>query len=285
MSEGPGPDREQARRRRIGRSAASLDGLATLALTVVAARSQRPVARDAADDVARLVEAALADGPEVLRDRIAGLIADGVPADTLADDYIPAVARTLGDMWCADTTSFAHVTIGVARLQAGLRTLGPEWHADDHVPVDAPSALFLVGAGFHHTLGGIVAAGQLRRRGCSVRLLLGAEPAQVTDLMRRHHFDMVLISTSEGEPLVSLRRLVEAAKTATAQSPPVVIGGTNTAANTALGIDIASVTGADCVTSDLDEAIRFCGLKISLRRSATRGPGRQDPAPARARRP
>lgn len=184
----------------------------------------------------------------------------GITAADIADRYIPAIARTLGDLWCDDSIGFAVVTIGVARLQGLLREIGPEWQADRHADGDAPGLLVVVGPDVFHTLGAMVLTGQLRRRGLSVRLLFDATPETLGPILRQARFDAVLISASDGETLESLRRLVATVKSATFVAPPVVIGGTILDQAADGLVDIAALTGADFVTRDLDEALSLCGL-------------------------
>jgi hypothetical protein len=126
-----------------------------------------------------------------------------------------------------------------------------------------------VAADIAHTLGGTVLAGQLRRRGLSVRLMVGARPEDLGPLLRQMRFDAVLLSASLGETLDSLRRLVDAVRLAVAASPPVVLGGTITATAGLTPGEIKTQTGASLVTDDLDQALAYCGLAVpALRRGA-----------------
>jgi methylmalonyl-CoA mutase cobalamin-binding subunit len=195
----------------------------------------------------------------------------GIGVDEIADRFIPEVARKLGDMWCDDDMGFATVTIGVARLQGLLRDIGPEWRAGAQTDGDAPGVLVVVASDVFHTLGAMVVTGQLRRRGLSVRLMMGATPENLGPALRQARFDAVLISASVGESLESLRRLVMAAKKATSSPPPVVIGGTVLDQESATGADLAALTGADLVTRDLMAAIAFCGLTYSVRNGTNSG--------------
>lgn len=189
----------------------------------------------------------------------------GITREDMADFYIPELSRVMGDQWCSDELGFAGVTIGVSRLQSMLRDLGPDWNGDKSANPNAPAIMLVVPQDVYHTLGAMVLAGQLRRQGLSVRMMLGVRPEELTDRMDHTHYDAVFISSSRGETLESLRRIVDVIKSATHQ-PPIVIGGTLLEVETKE--DVTALTGADYATSRPDEAIRLCGLKDRLHKTA-----------------
>lgn len=191
---------------------------------------------------------------------VAAAIRLGITEIILADQYIPAVARILGDLWVSDHIGFADVTIGSARLQAMLRDLGPDWAADTMTTADAPSVLLLTPQDASHTLGAVVLSGQLRRHGYSVRITFDADRSRIADIMDRIQFNAVFISAAHSESLEKIRRMVEFIRTLTPQHLPIVLGGTVLEASA----HVASVTGVDFATLNLDEAIEYCGL-ISIR--------------------
>jgi methanogenic corrinoid protein MtbC1 len=187
------------------------------------------------------------------------LVTSGVHPDDLADHYIPEVARDLGDRWCSDKLSFAEVTIGASRLQAMLRSLGSHWSGAFTPRAGAASILLIVPQEIYHTLGALVLSGQLRRKGCSVKLALGSRPKDVADTVIGTTFDAVFISSSRGETLESLRLIVEAVKTSLLSPPPIVVGGTILEVETKE--IVTALTGADYATKIPDEALRLCGLQ------------------------
>jgi len=189
----------------------------------------------------------------------------GVSAEDMADVYIPTVARHLGEQWCTDEVGFAEVTIGSARLQAMLRELGEEWAADQWMNPDASTVLLVVPDGTHHTLGAFVLTGQLRRKGLSVRLLLGATSQSIYQPCAHTQFDAVFISASIGDKLETLRKIVDSIKVAHVTVPPVVIGG-SLLETTA---DVVALTGADYTAKTADEAITLCNLRTKSRFNIT----------------
>lgn len=190
-------------------------------------------------------------------------VASGTRREDLADFYIPELARQMGDEWCADELGFAGVTIGVSRLQSMLRDLGPDWSGDKGADPDAPSIMLIVLQDVYHTLGAMVLAGQLRRKGLSVRMMLGARAEEVVERLQQTRYDAVFISSSRGETLESLRRMVDVVKTAIDLPPPVVIGGT--VLEVEAKENVTALTGADYATKFSDEALKLCGLETTFR--------------------
>lgn len=203
-----------------------------------------------------LHDAALAPDREACKAVIQIAEKRGISQVSLADDYIPAVAQHMGNMWCEDQLGFANVTIGVARLQALLRELGPEWCADTAAAPNNPSILLITPRHASHTLGAVVLAGQLRRRGYSVRIAFDVDRQALADLLDRIAFDAIFISAARSESLENLRRMIEFTRTLSHRHLPVAIGG-SVLETTA---DVAAMTGADIMTSNIEEAIAFCGL-------------------------
>ncbi len=222
-----------------------------------------PIVDDVRHDVddklfAELKAAALNPDPAVCRNTIRSSVAQGNRPEDLADIYIPAIARDLGDQWCEDQLGFARVTIGVSRLQAMMRELGPSWASDNVSDPAAPSILLVVLRDVYHTLGAIVLTSQLRRKGYSVKLLLGGRPTDVADRILRTKYDTVFISSSRGETLESLRQIIDVIKTSMNNPPPVVVGGSILEVETVE--DLTALTGADFATRIPGEALKFCGL-------------------------
>ncbi|MBE0412814.1 cobalamin B12-binding domain-containing protein [Yoonia sp.] len=208
--------------------------------------------------VTRLLQATQSTDPSdctcVMRDALAS----GVLREDMADFYIPELARQLGAQWCSDQIGFVGVTIGVSRLQAMLRELGPVWSHDHTAIADAPAIMLIVPENAHHTLGAMVLAGQLRRKGYAVTIMLGLSTADVAIKMKMVRFQAVFLSASPSEKLETLRRIVDVVKASSRQPPPVVIGGS--IFETIAEKSLKALTGADHATKRPDEALRRCGL-------------------------
>lgn len=229
--------------------------------------TKRPVVATVVPDLATKLDealfqtlktAALSANPNACKSTIRTAIAAGTSPEDLADHYIPALARDMGDLWCVDQLSFAGVTIGVSRLQAMLREMGPNWAGDNAADAATASILLIVGKDVYHTLGAIVLSGQLRRKGFSVKLILGGKHADIAQRIQRTKYQAVFISSSRGEALESLRQIIDVVKTSAQTPPPVVVGGSILEVETAN--DVTALTGADYATRIPDEALEFCGL-------------------------
>ena len=170
-------------------------------------------------------------------------------------------------MWCVDQISFAGVTIGVARLQGMLRDLGPEWSGDKTTDPSAPAVLLIVPENVHHTLGALVLSGQLRRRGLSVRLILGEPPGNIVVRLRRTNFSAVMVSASQSESLETIRRIIDVVRNAVQQPPPVVVGGGILEVETVE--NVTALTGADYATKNIEEALKLCGIKVPKQNETT----------------
>lgn len=191
----------------------------------------------------------------------------GVTAACIAELYVPQVARRLGDEWCCDEVNFHQVTLGAARLQSLLWRLAPDWaHTGALVSGGRAPVLVAVPAGAQHTLGATVLAGQLRYRGVPVQVELGFDGGGDPQCVGPDRFAAVFISAAGCASLDHLARLVQRTRRSF-PATPIVFGGNITDQMS----DIQKTTGADLVTSDLEEAMSFCGLgQSNARPSAER---------------
>ncbi len=203
--------------------------------------------------------AALSAERTACNDALVAALDAGIRREDLADFYIPELARQLGDEWCSDQLGFANVTIGVSRLQSMLRELGPDWSGDIAADPAAPSIMLIVPQEVYHTLGAMVLSGQLRRKGLSVRMMIGVSSSEVADKIQHTRYDAVFISASCSETLESLRHIVDIVKNSTNQPLPIVIGGQILEVESEE--NVTTLTGADHAATTADKALRLCGLK------------------------
>lgn len=258
---------EQSRKKSAEPSGAvkgpSVDALATQALSLVAQRNAKAAQNFDAALAERLRDAAAESNGNPVPVLMNEMLESGIPAETIACVYIPYAARQMGEDWCDDTLSFARVTIGTARLQASLRTLGSDWsshgYSDDQD--HDKGAVVIVAKDAFHTLGAMVLCGQLRRMGLSVRLAMGATAQELRAIFVTTRFDAALISASSSESLDSLRECVDVIRQSSAICPPIIIGG-NVLDQEA---DVQAVTGADYTTKDPIEALEHCGITTKMR--------------------
>ncbi len=204
--------------------------------------------------LAELREAVLRPDPAARRGILARMLDAGITAEEVCDLYIPTVARRFGEEWCEDTMSFADVSIGSARLQALLRDAVLEPRGD---PADesARFAVLLLADEFH-TLGAMVLTGQLRRRGASVRLLLGRRREDVERVACGAGFDAVLVSAAKCDHPGQVKQLLTMLRELLSDPIPLIIGG----GLLDLGVEkILAETGADHATSDPAQVMRLIG--------------------------
>lgn len=236
-------------------------GVSEFAAEVVA----RLVARDAVGGavvreslVDRFMDAVRSTDPQAFELLKPELKRARISASTLADVYVPEVARRLGKAWEDDVVSFAEVTMGVARLQAVLREVGSAWAANSNSRMrdDAATLLLILPAGEQHTLGAMVIAGWLRRQGISVCLRIAPSLMDLVSLMAVRHFDGVMISAAGNDKLEVCAKLVKTLREATVNDLRIAVGGA------VLGHwgDAAQDLGADIVTNDLQKALDVLGL-------------------------
>jgi methylmalonyl-CoA mutase cobalamin-binding subunit len=121
------------------------------------------------------------------------------------------------------------------------------------------TVLMLVPEGETHTLGAVVATGQLRRMGFSVCLRLGPSLHDVRSLLRSRVFDAAMISVGTGDRLEGSVKLVNTLRALGPRRMPVLAGGSSLRDPA----DLKDVTGVDFVTNDLSEAMRLCAFDLN----------------------
>ena len=198
------------------------------------------------------------DGAQRLADLLRELKKARVSAAALADLYIPEAARRMGDAWTDDQMSWLDVSIGVGRLQSLLREIGMAWVADQAGDTGHGTVLLIVPDREQHTLGPMVAMGQMRRYGVSVCLRIAPSHNELRSLMVARQFDGVLISIATKDKLESVSNTVQFIKAVAGKPMPIVVGG----AVTPKVEDLAAATGADLASNDICEALESLGLKF-----------------------
>lgn len=238
------------------RTGSLLSCLARRALVEVHARHGGTPLQADARHIATLYAAACAPSNDGPRSLLRALQGSRVRPETVMDNYIPTVARMLGDAWVADEMTFAEVTIAASRLQALLRELSPKREECATADLDRPEVAVVIPENEDHTLGGMVLTGQLRRMGVSVRLYAGEPDIAVFRDLSRRNPDAMLISAAHGERLSRLRAMVDSLRDAVELPTPIVIGG----AVLVTAENVRQRTGADFALSDAREALIACAV-------------------------
>jgi MerR family transcriptional regulator, light-induced transcriptional regulator len=177
----------------------------------------------------------------------------------LCDIYIPEAARRMGEAWTDGDMSWLDVSMGVARLQSLLREIGTEWAADRADDMGYGAVLMVVPEGEQHTLGPMVAMGQLRRMGLSVCLRIAPNARELSHLLDHRDFDGILISVATEARLKSAATLIRFFRSLKLNVPPIVLGGPIVYDNPQL----AATAGADYSGTDIAAAMEKIGLNIS----------------------
>ena len=231
---------------------------ASQVVSLLAERNWRTFSELREPVVSGLITAALSGKKDAFADLLRELKKARVSAAALADLYIPEAARRMGDAWTDDQMSWLDVSIGVGRLQSLLREIGMAWVADQAGDTGHGTVLLIVPDREQHTLGPMVAMGQMRRYGVSVCLRIAPSHNELRSLMVARQFDGVLISIATKDKLESVSNTVQFIKAVAGKPMPIVVGG----AVTPKVEDLAAATGADLASNDICEALESLGLEF-----------------------
>lgn len=237
---------------------AGVSYFASQVVSLLAGRSTRLEAELREPLVESLIEASLTGARDAFGALLAEMRRSRISLPALADLYLPEAARRMGDAWLQDEMSWMDVSIGVARMQSLLREIGATWMADRVDDGGQGTVMLLVPAGEQHTLGPMVALGQLRRYGVSVCLRIAPGEEELRGLMVSRHFDGIFISAATKDVLVPVARTVRVLRANMLKPCPVVVGG----AVMSKVEDPASCTGADFSCNDVGAALETIGLKF-----------------------
>lgn len=245
--------------RPVGYDQMGVSYFASQVVSLLAERFARSEAVDPRPDLVHdLVEAAITGTKESFSTLLLEMRRSRISLAALADVYIPMAARQMGQQWHDDQMSWVDVTIGTARLQSLLREIGSAWAADQALDQGQGTVLLIVPQLEQHTLGPMVAMGQMRRFGVSVCLRIAPSFDELRSLVAARSFDGVMISVACQAKLESVAKIVKFLKSISQSPLPVVVGG---AVMTSVE-DAASCTGADLSSNDIGAALEAIGLKL-----------------------
>jgi methanogenic corrinoid protein MtbC1 len=162
-----------------------------------------------AAEIATFGEGLIGNDPDAPTSYAFGLFARGATAESLFLALLAPAARHLGDLWLADQCSFAHVTLGVWRLQKLLRDLTPAFQ-QAAVRADVNRNILLISLPEdQHTFGVTMLAEFFRRArwnvACSNSL---ASIGDMSDLVRREWFSVIGLSMNSDLRLDEFAKLV-----------------------------------------------------------------------------
>lgn len=231
---------------------------ASQVVSLLAERNARQFAEPRESLIDGLTAAALSGSKERFAELLEEMKQSRISVAALADIYIPIAARRMGEAWDEDRMSWMEVSMAVSRLQSLLREIGVAWAADQAGDTGHGTVLLIIPDREQHTLGPMVAMGQMRRFGVSVCLRIAPSLDELRSLVASRSFDGVMISVAVAEKLESVRKTVKFLKSVSSSPLPVIVGG----AVMTTRDDAAECTGADLASNDIGAALQAIGLKF-----------------------
>jgi hypothetical protein len=227
-------------------------------VSLLADRNARSMTRPREPLITGLMKASMLGTDNAFAELLSEVRMARITLAAFADVYIPLAAARMGQAWEDDELSWLDVTLGVSRMQSLLRELGSAWVADQAGDAGQGVVLMIIPDSEQHTLGPLVAMGQMRRFGVSVCLRIAPNFNELRHLVATRHFDGILISVATKEKLASVAKTVQFLRSIMTKPTPIVVGG----AVMAKVEDPAALTGADISSNDISVALEAIGLKF-----------------------
>lgn len=244
--------------RAVAGDASGVSYFASQVVSLLADRSAKTMTEPREALVVGLIAASLSGTKTAFAELLTEVKRARISVAALADVYIPIAARRMGQAWHDDEMSWLDVSIGVGRMQSLLREIGTAWVADQAGDAGHGTVMMIVPDREQHTLGPLVATGQMRRYGVSVCLRIAPSFNELRSLMAARRFDGVMISISTKEKVEPVAKTVSFLKTVMTIPTPIIVGG----AVMSKVEDLASCTGADFASNDIGAALEVMGLKF-----------------------
>lgn len=241
-----------------GQDASGVAFFASQVVSLLAERNARTATEPRDSLIDGLINASVSGTRNCFSDLLGEMKRNRVSVAALADTYIPIAARRMGEAWEDDRMSWMDVSMGVARLQSLLREIGLAWAADQAGDTGHGTVLLIIPDSEQHTLGPMVAMGQMRRFGVSVCLRIAPSHDELRRLVSTRNFDGVMISVAVAEKLENVAKLVRFLKSTLKTPLPVIVGG----AVMTTRDDAAACTGADLASNDIGAALQAIGLQF-----------------------
>ena len=208
------------------------------------------------DAPSSLEVAALAD--IVLRHELAeavsfveGLARRGVGVEAIHLDLLAPVARRLGALWEDDLLDFGRVTIGLARLQQVMGTLGKPFHEDPRRS-PKPRILLVPAPGDSHSFGMSMVASFFQRAGWGGWSGMPGSTPDLVRMVRDGHFAIVGFSASCHRRMDALSGAIRAVRRASMnRGIRIMVGGPLFA----MQPELVALVGADATATDGRQAV------------------------------
>lgn len=198
-------------------------------------------------------------GREV-RKHVQELREGGADAEAVYMDLVAPAARRLGELWEEEECDFVQVTVALGRMQRVLRSLAPYFQMDAD-PAECPGrALLTCIPGEEHSLGLIMLAEFFVREGWAVQVGAPFESAEVLEMVRERHFDLVGFSVACDSNIHMLPRHIRRVRENSANEDVVVMVGGRVFRDRP---QLSDRVGAHATAPDAREAVAVAGSLCS----------------------
>jgi len=166
---------------------------------------------------------------------------------------ISPTAQLMGDWWVTDQMDFASMSIAMARLQAAMYALSPEFMAGSRPVQGAPRRLLLVNAASQHSLGSLMVAEFFRLAGWRVQMAHAPSAQELSLALQSDWFDVLGVGISMEQQVPEVQRALSGARQRSANPGiKIMLGGPLIQQRP----DLVHVLGADFSADAADEAVR-----------------------------
>ncbi len=203
--------------------------------------------KHALSDVEKFAVLALGSDDDAALIHVEGLVADGVPTETIFLSVLAPAARYFGELWETDATDFVNVAIAMSRLQRILRVVGARSLHPATGAGTCGSAILTTVPGEQHSFGLSIVAEFFREAGWNLCTGPFASHRELTSLVHNHWFDIVGFSVSSTRNLDQLKRNVDdIRRDSRNKSVGIILGGPTLVDHP----QIAALIGADMISVD-----------------------------------
>ena len=166
---------------------------------------------------------------------------------------ISPTAQLMGDWWVTDQMDFASMSMAMARLQAAMYALSPEFMAGSRPVQGAPRRLLLVNAASQHSLGSLMVAEFFRLAGWRVQMAHAPSAPELSLALQSDWFDVLGVGISMEQQVPEVQRALSGARQRSANPGiKIMLGGPLMQKRP----DLVRVLGADFSADAADEAVR-----------------------------
>lgn len=207
----------------------------------------RPEAGIAAAEPESLAQLTLDTEVYALLAHVEGVLARGVPIETVFIDLLAPAARVLGDYWEQDVCDFVDVTMGLWRLQQVVHELGGRAPCPSARTRADRRVLFTVPPGDQHSFGLVMIEEFFRRAGWRTWSAPDAGLVELRAIVGRQWFEMIGLTVSNIDHVAGLPAIVgELRRASRNPAVAIMVGG---------GFfndhpELAAASGADATAAD-----------------------------------